>query len=127
MSLINLSAKESRVSFDKELRKPEYKDVCDSIRLYFDAAINTWCNNCETKSKWFSASDFIGKDLKNWDTLPVKELWNFYKYKKHLSDKEAYKRAGIAAGWLLKDAVIKNKRFTFETKRNILHRVYRCV
>jgi hypothetical protein len=104
------------------------KDVSDlsetaktSIMDFLQGTVYCWCKN--RKGEWFTMSDLMGGDNRDWRKTPLEILYN-----KHIQSgktaEEAFDNAGKESGWLLKKVVHDDKK-DFETEETELSRKYR--
>lgn len=84
------------------------------MRVYLQGAVYCWCKNC--KDQWFAAHDLIGGDNYYWQGTPLMALFEYYRDGREDAESIQYaiEEAGKAAGRLLKEILIKDKR-TFDT------------
>jgi len=113
------------VKGNKVIKRVSGLSVTQENRIYdfLQGSIYCWVKNRE--DEWFSLRDLMGGLNFDWQGTPMYNL-----YKKHLtrgySIDESIKKAGIDAGWILKN-VIANDIRNFETKKLNLIRCYRWI
>lgn len=82
-------------------------DEKNRIMDFLQGAVYCWCKNC--KHDGFALRDLMGGDNYYWDGTPLYVLYEKYLSTPKSSD-QAVTAAAIAAGWLLKSALAKDKR-----------------
>ena len=65
-------------------------------------------------NEWFSANSLVGGENSDWRGTPLQALYTMYMTQYGDEDK-AFKQAGIACGWILKEALLEDER-PFETR-----------
>ena len=88
---------------------------------FLQGAVYCWCKN--RKNEWFAARDLLGGENYDWQGTPLMPLYTYYLNGDNNNHDYAVEEAGKAAGGLLKEVLIKDKR-TFETEEGYT-RLYR--
>lgn len=85
------------------------------MKAFLQGAVYCWCKN--RKNEWFAARDLLGGDNYYWQGTPLLALFEHYRAGREDQDSIQYaiEEAGKAAGRLLKEVLINDKR-TFETQ-----------
>ena len=83
------------------------------MRAFLQGAVYCWCKN--RKDEWFAARDLLGGDNYYWQGTPLMPLYDYYLKGNEDNHDYAVEEAGKAAGRLLKEVLINDKR-TFETE-----------
>jgi hypothetical protein len=111
MSLIEDSALRNVTGITDEDRR--------DVSYFLQGAIYCWCKN--RPDEWFALRDLMGGDNTYWKGSPLMSV-----YKKHsaLTDEQAFKAAAKDAGWLLKQAIVHDRR-AFDTTKSGLVRKYK--
>lgn len=91
--------------------------VINRVKDYLQGAVYSWCKNVKAngENKWFATRDFLGGANCNLDNTPMMDLYEHYK--KNSDSDYAHYEAGKAAGRILKQLLLDEKR-TFETRKN---------
>lgn len=84
------------------------------MKAFLQGAVYCWCKN--RKDEWFAARDLIGGDNYYWSGTPLLPLYTYYLDGNDDNHDYAVVEAGKAAGRLLKEVLINDKR-TFETEK----------
>lgn len=92
------------------------------VKAYLQGAVYCWCN-VKGKNEWFAARNFLGGENFYWEGTPMMALYEYYK-KINPEGNYAQEEAGKAAGWLLKQVLLEDRR-TFETRKGFMTREYR--
>lgn len=92
-----------------------------NIIIYLQGAISIQTK--KSGAEWFGLRDLMGGANFDWNNTPLYPL-----YLKHLTLKKnnPVKSAGKDCGWLLKKAIILDKR-NFETKQFLFNRQYKLI
>ena len=91
------------------------------MKAFLQGAVYCWCKN--RKDEWFAARDLLGGDNYYWQGTPLMPLYTYYLNGNEDNHDYAVEEAGKAAGRLLKEVLINDKR-TFETEEGYT-RMYR--
>ena len=91
------------------------------MRAFLQGAVYCWCKN--RKDEWFAARDLLGGDNYYWQGTPLIQLYDYYLNGNEENHDYAVEEAGKAAGRLLKEVLINDKR-TFATEKGYT-RMYR--
>ena len=91
------------------------------MRAFLQGAVYCRCKN--RKDEWFAARDLLGGDNYYWQGTPLMPLYDYYLNGNEENHDYAVEEAGKAAGRLLKEVLINDKR-TFETEKGYT-RMYR--
>ena len=91
------------------------------MRAFLQGAVYCWCKN--RKDEWFAARDLLGGDNYYWQGTPLMPLYTYYLNGNEDNHDYAVEEAGKAAGRLLKEVLINDKR-TFATEEGYT-RMYR--
>lgn len=85
------------------------------MKAYLQGAVYCWCKN--RKDEWFAARNLIGGDNYYWQGTPLMPLYEYYRDGRDdaASVQYAIEEAGKAAGRLLKEVLVIDKR-TFDTR-----------
>ena len=89
------------------------------MRAFLQGAVYCWCKN--RKDEWFAARDLLGGDNYYWQGTPLIPLYDYYLNGDEENHDYAVDEAGKAAGRLLKEVLINDKR-TFETEEGYTRR-----
>ena len=89
------------------------------MRAFLQGAVYCWCKN--RKDEWFAARDLLGGDNYYWQGTPLMPLYTYYLNGNEDNHDYAVEEAGKAAGRLLKEVLINDKR-TFATQAGYTHR-----
>lgn len=100
-----------------------YKMI-DGVKNYLQVAVYCWCKNVKGEKEWFAARDFLGGENFYWEGTPMMALYEYYKKINPDNYAKAQDEAGKAAGWLLKQVLLEDRR-TFETRKGYRTREYR--
>lgn len=91
----------------------------EKIEIFLQGAVYSWVKN--QSGKRFAARDLMGGENLNWKGTPLLCLYDF-QIKLGKDDEEAFKSAGVALGWILKDVLHKDKRvFKCEYDDRVAH------
>lgn len=93
------------------------------VKAYLQGAVYCWCKNVKGENEWFAARDFLGGENFYWEGTPMMALYEYYK-KINPEGYYAQEEVGKAAGWLLKQVLLEDRR-TFETRKGYRSREYR--
>ena len=91
----------------------------DLMRAFLQGAVYCWCKN--RKDEWFAARDLLGGDNYYWQGTPLIQQYDYYLNGNEDNHDYAVEEAGKAAGRLLKEVLINDKR-TFETEEGYTRR-----
>lgn len=83
------------------------------MKDFLQGAVYCWCKN--RSNEWFAARDLLGGDNYFWQGTPLMDLFMYYRGGDEVYNQYAVEEAGKAAGRLLKDVLVNDKR-TFETR-----------
>ena len=89
------------------------------MRAFLQGAVYSWCKN--RKDEWFAARDLLGGDNYYWQGTPLMPLYTYYLNGDEDNHDYAVEEAGKAAGRLLKEVLIHDKR-TFATEKGYTRR-----
>ena len=91
------------------------------IKTYIRGCVQGFCCNDSTKA--FSVRILFGGENGDWRNTPMQRIYDYYKRRGH-TDKEAYKRAAIDAGRLLKRVLDEDKNciYTFTKKHTNVYK-----
>ena len=89
------------------------------MRAFLQGAVYCWCKN--RKDEWFTARDLLGGDNYFWQGTPLYALYTHYLEGNIENHDYAVEEAGKAAGRLLKEVLINDKR-TFATEEGYTRR-----
>ena len=85
----------------------------NQMRAFLQGAVYCWCKN--HKDEWFAARDLLGGDNYFWQGTPLYALYTHYLEGNIDNHDYAVEEAGKAAGRLLKQVLINDKRI-FDTQ-----------
>ena len=91
------------------------------MRAFLQGAVYCWCKN--RKNECFAARDLLGGDNYYWQGTPLMPLYTYYLNGDNNNHDYAVEEAGKAAGRLLKEVLIRDKRI-FATEEGYT-RMYR--
>lgn len=83
------------------------------MKTFLQGAVYCWCKN--RKNEWFAARDLLGGDNYDWQGTPLYSLYTYYLGGNIDNHVYAVTDAGKAAGRLLKEVLINDRR-TFDTE-----------
>ena len=83
------------------------------MRAFLQGVVYCWCKN--RKDEWFAARDLLGGENYYWQGTPLMQLYTYYLNGNEENHDYAVEEAGKAAGRLLKEVLMHDKR-TFATK-----------
>ena len=89
------------------------------MRAFLQGAVYCWCKN--RKDEWFTARDLLGGDNYFWQGTPLYALYTHYLEGNIENHDYAVEEAGKAAGRLLMEVLINDKR-TFATEEGYTRR-----
>lgn len=104
------------------------EETINKVKAYLQGAVYCWCKNIKNANKeneWFAARDFLGGENSYWGNIPIMALYSYYKEKNPDGD-YAFKEAGKAAGRILKQLLLEDRR-TYETRKGFMKREYRWI
>lgn len=102
------------------------EETINEVKAYLQGAVYCWCKNVKNtngENEWFAARDFLGGENFYWEDTPMMALYEHYKEETPDGD-YAQKEAGKAAGRILKQLLLEDRR-TYETRKGFMKREYR--